>query len=271
MCLWAGCQAAFTAPPDAALEKLLRPVTTSPESVTLEIFEARIPLDEDEQAEAIWRQVDEQALDADLRSRLLANGLRAGVLNGTAPDELSQLLGLTSEAPKESAEQVVTADSPVPRTTRRVVQINLQAERAIQATEVLPEASVLLSEDGQLRGETYRPVEGRYSLRAEAVPGQRILVRLVPELHHGELRPRYSGGDQGRMLIMTSREREPFERLTLETELAPGEMLVLGCLPQSDGSLGAVLHTATAKGRRERKLILVRALEAPASEILAAQ
>ncbi len=258
-------------PSDAALEKLLRPVTTSPDSVTLEIFEARIPLDESGRADALWRQVDEQIFDADLRRRLLANGLRVGVLGGTPPDELSDLLGLVSEAPKESSERVITPESAVPRVTRRVVQVNRQAPRTIQASDVLPEATIFVGEGGQVHGTTYRPVEGRYELRAQAAPGQRVSVRLVPELYHGELLNRYSGSDQGNLLIMPSRERKSFEQLTIAADLAPGDMLVLGCLPQADASLGGVLHTVTSKGRRERKLILVRALEAPASEILAGE
>jgi hypothetical protein len=269
VCAWAGCQAALNAPPDAALQKLLRPVTTGPDSVTLEIFEARIALDEDQQADDLWQEVDEQCFDADLRRRLLANGLRAGMVSGTLPDGLSNLLGLASEMPKDSPERVITPESAVPRVTRRIVQVNRQGQREIQASEVLPEATVLISENGKLHGKTYRPVEGRYALMAHAIAGQRVSVRLAPELHHGELRNRFSGSDQGTMLIIPSRERESFERLTIEAELAPGDLLVLGCLPQADSSLGGVLHTVSTKGRRERKFILVRALEAPASEILA--
>jgi hypothetical protein len=271
ICLLAGCQAALTAPPDAALEKLLRPVTTSPDSVTLEIFEVRIPLDENQRVESLWQRANEQCFDAELRRRLLANGLRVGVLGGTLPDDLSDLLGLTGEATEETSERVITPESAVPRVTRRIVQVNRQGQRTLQTTETLPEAQVLLSEDGQLRGKTYRQVEGRYELRAESKPGQRVSVRLAPELHHGELRNRYAGSDQGALLMIPSREREAFERLTVQAELAPGELLVVGCLPHAEGSLGETLHTASSKGRRERKFVLVRVLEAPASEILADQ
>ena len=237
--------------------------------MTLEIFEARIPLDQDEAVEAVWQQVDEQCLNADLRRRLLANGLRAGVVGGTLPDELSDLLGLKSNMPAANGARVITPNAAVPRVTRRVVQVNRQGQQAIQASDVRDEAAVLLSDDGQLRGKSYRKVEGRYELRAEAAAGQRVAVRIVPELHHGELRNRYAGSDQGALLMIPSREREAFERLTLQAELAPGELLVVGCLPHSEGSLGQTLHTVAAKGRRERKFVLVRVLEAPVSEILA--
>lgn len=268
-CAWAGCQAAFTGPPEAALDKLLRPVTTSPDSVSLEVYEACVPLDQDEQVENIWQYVDEQPLDANLRRRLLANGLRAGVVGGTLPDELSRLMGLQSEMPEQTTERVITPDSAVPRSKKRFVQVNRKEPRAIQTSDVRPEAQILLSNDGHVSGKTFTQVEGRYELRAQAIPGQRVTVRLMPELHHGELRNRYAGSDSGILLMAPSREREAFEQLTMSVELSPGEMLVVGCLPDAKASLGGVLHTVEAKGHNERKFIVVRVLESPASEILA--
>jgi hypothetical protein len=269
LCLGAGCQTVLTAPSEAALDKLLRPANTAPDSVALEIFEARVPLDQDERVEGLWQYVDEQCLDADLRRRLLANGLRAGVVGGTPPDELSDLLGLQCELSENAVERVISPQSAVPRVTRRVVQVNRLEQRMIQASDTRAEVDVLLSEDGRLHGNTYRQVEGRYELRAESAPGQRISVSLVPELHHGELRNRYAGSDQGVLMMTPSRERQAFEWLTMRVELSPGELLVIGCLPDADASLGAVLQTVESKGRRERKFVLVRAMESPASEILA--
>jgi len=272
-CTWlvaAGCQA-FVKPPDAALEQLLRPVTTSPDSVTLEIFHARIPLDKDHQADALWEQIDEQCFDADLRRRLVANGLRAGVIGVSPPEELSDLLDLQSDAPEASSARVITGQSAVPRVTRRVVQLNRREESSIQVSELRDEAQVLLSEDGRVGGKPFQQVQGVYTLKAEAVPGQRVAVRITPELHHGEIKLRYAGSDQGIMLKTPSREREVFEQLAMETELSPGELLVLGCLPDAKASLGGVFHTASAAGQDERKLIVVRLLEVPPSEILAAK
>jgi hypothetical protein len=264
-----GCQSAFVIPQDAALEKLLRPVTTSPNSVTMEIFEARIPIDQDAQVETVWQQVDEQCLDAELRRRLLANGLRAGVIGGPLPDELSNILGLQSEMPDQETERVVTVATAVPRVTRRVVQVNKLQPPAIQATDVRPEANILINDEGGTHGKPYSEVEGRYELRAESIPGQRVAVHLIPELHHGQLRPRYRGSDQGQYLIIPSRERETFEWLTMNAELAPGELLIVSCLPDAKANLGGFLHTAQVEGRSERKFFLVRLLETPASEILA--
>jgi hypothetical protein len=264
-----GCQVALTTPPDAALEKLLRPVTTAPDSVTLEVWEARVPLDQDRTVEALWQQVDEQCLDANLRSRLLANGLRAGVLGGALPDELADLLGLEGEMPEVSDSRTITPAMAAPPVTRRVVQVNRQEHRTIQASAVQDEAVVLLSKDGRVGGKPFREVEGRYELRAQAVAGQRVSVRVVPELHHGELRNRYTGSDQGILLMAPSREREAFDELTIGAELGAGDALVLSCLPEADSTLGGLLHISSVGGLRERRFIIIRLLESPPSEILA--
>jgi hypothetical protein len=259
----------MTAPPDAALEKFLRPVGAPADSVTLEIFQARIPLEEDAQIDKVWQQIDEQRFDAELRRRLLANGLRAGVVGGAFPDEIAHLLDIQSESPGEAGDRVITPQSALSRVTRSVVQVNRREPKTVKASELRDEAEVFTGEDGRLRGRTFRQVEGIYSLSAEALPGQQVAVRLTPELHHGELKQRRTPSDQGIFVFANSREREAFDGLTLSADLTPGELLVVGCLPEADGSLGGVLHTAEASGRRERKFLLIRVFETPKSEILA--
>ncbi|RIK80082.1 MAG: hypothetical protein DCC67_09835 [Planctomycetota bacterium] len=266
----AGCQA-FIQPPDAALESLLKPVTTSPESVTLELFHARIPLDKDHDADAFWQQVDEQRFSVELRRELVANGLRAGVVGAPLPSQLSDLLALESEAPDASTTRVIDGQTAVPRVTKRVLHVNRRDEKQIQASELRDEATVLLSDGGAVGGKTFREVQGVYVLRAETAAGQRSRVRLTPELQHGEIKMRYAGSDQGILLKTPSREREVFDRLALETELAPGELLVLGCFPEAKTSLGGLFHTASAAGQDERKLIVLRLVQVPPSEILAAK
>jgi hypothetical protein len=263
-----GCQV-FDTPPEAALDQFLTPVTTSPDSVTLEIFQARIPLDKEGTADAVWDQIDEQRFDAVLRRQLMANGLRAGVVGASPPEAITDLLALQSDAPESSAVRVIDGKSALPRVTRQVKQLNRRDEMTIQISDVRDEAHVLLSSTGVMGGKTFRQVQGVYMLHAESAPGQRVKVRLTPELHHGELRNRRVGSDQGIFLSTVSREREVFEELTMQTELAPGDLLILGCLPNAKSSLGGVFHTASAGGQDERKLIVLRLLEVPPSEILA--
>ena len=263
-----GCQV-FDKPPEKALESLLKPVNTSSDSVSLEIFQARIPLDKDATADALWEGIDEQKFDPELRRRLVANGLRVGIVGGSLPKELADLLELDGAASEAGGAQVITDQSAVPRVSRQVIQAKRREQRQIHVSELRDEGQVLLSRDGSLGGKTFRQMEGVYSLQAETIPGQRVKVRLTPELHHGDLKQRYAGSQQGIFMSIPSREREVFDELSMDATLAPGELLVLGCLPGAKTSLGGVFHTASAAGKDERKLILVRLLQVPPSEILA--
>lgn len=263
-----GCQV-FDKPPDQALENLLKPVNSSSDSVSLEIFQARIPLDQDAKADALWEGIDEQKFDADLRRRLVANGLRVGIVGGSLPKQLADLLELDGASSATGDAQVITDQSAVPRVTRQVIQAKRRDPRQIQVSELRDEGQVLLSRDGSFGGKTFRQMQGVYSLQAESIPGQRVKLRLTPELHHGDLKQRYAGSTQGIFMSIPSREREVFDELAMDASLAPGELLVIGCLPAAKTSLGGVFHTATAAGKAERKLILVRLLQVPPSEILA--
>ncbi|MCH2113471.1 MAG: hypothetical protein MK171_00975 [Pirellulales bacterium] len=248
----------------------MKPVETSPESVTLEIFQVRLPAGDPHLAEQLWRSVDELRLQVDTRHELIRNGFRAGIVGGTLPDGLAAHMDLQSQQPEVSPERIVTGQNADPTVTRRVVQLNRKDAAAIHTADLQQRVHVLLSEDGGIRGNTYEQAEAVYSLRAEAIAGQRIAVELVPELHHGELRPRYVGGDLGMFLMSQSRKRNTFDGLTMHARLAPGEMLLVSCLHDASGSLGHAFHAQDDLGPSEYKLVLIRLLQAPCSEILAA-
>lgn len=269
--LLAGCSSALLAPTGkASLETLLTPATTSRESVALEVFQLRVPNTAGGLADTVWQRVDEQRLGVDLRRRLVENGVRAGVLGVSLPDELSLALNLTESAEPEEGSKVVTAADVHPKVLRRVVQVNRRQKVTVQAAELRGETHLLYQGDRGLSGRTYQQAQAHYTLRAESSPGQLISVRLTPELHHGELRNRYSGtGNQGVFLLTPSREVRTFDELQVAVDLSPGEFLLLGCLPGSPNSLGHALHVPEDSGPKEQKLILLRPLEVPPSEILA--
>jgi len=250
-------------------QSFLRPVTTSPESVTLEIFQVRIPANDDALIEELWSNVDEQRLGVALRRNLVKDGFRAGVLGGALPDVLATHLNLQSEMPEASSEQLITDQSADPRVLRRVIQLNRREAATVQASELQPQLFVMTEDDKGLKAKNYDQVQAVYSLRAESVAGQRVSIRLTPELQHGEMRNRYSGSARGIFLMMPSREREIFDQLEIGTELAAGELLVVSCLSAVPSSLGQAFHAIDREGPVEHKLLLVRLLQVPRSEILA--
>lgn len=265
-----GCQQ-FQTPPVDDFQSFLRPVETLARSVTLEIFQLRFPEDNRSLVEDLWQQVDEQRLSTDLRRKLIRNGFRVGVLGGTLPDSLARALDLQSEMPEVSSARLLTGQSAQPHVTRRVLQLGCEEQATIKASELRQRIDLLVNNESGLHGKTFTQAEAAYALRAELTEGQRVALRLTPEIHHGELRNRYTGGDQGIFLMTPSREHKVFGDLRIRAELAPGELLVIGCLARAPGSLGHVFQTIRQQGQLEHKLVLVRLLQVPASEILAQQ
>jgi len=266
---WVGCSTMLSAPP-VEYQALLQSVETAPDSVTLEIYQLRIPANEPQLAEDIWQAVDEQRLDIEIRRELARNGFQAGVLGGALPDELARQLNLQSEMPEMTAEMIVSGENVSPRVTRRVLQLNRHEPAIIQASDVKDEVYVMVGGEDGIRGNHFEEVEAVYSLRAEPVPGQRVQVRLTPELRHGEMKNRYSGSsDMGMFLVTPSRERESYDQLKLSTALTAGEVLIVSCQASSSGSLGHAFHGIDHNGPAEQKLVLIRLLQIPNSEILA--
>ncbi|NOY29728.1 MAG: hypothetical protein GXP28_05995 [Planctomycetes bacterium] len=259
-----------------SLEKLsteeqtfLRPVKTAPDSVTLEIFQVRIPANDVELTEELWSSIDEQRLGVALRRNLVKDGFRAGVLGGAMPDMLARYLNLQSEMPEVSSEQLITDQSADPRAIRRVIQLNRREAATVQASDLQPQLFVMTEDEKGLKAHNYDQVQAVYSLRAEPVAGQRVSIRLTPELQHGEMRNRYSGSARGIFLMTPSREREIFDQLEIATDLAAGELLVVSCLSAVPSSLGQAFHAIDRGGPAEHKMLLVRLLQVPGSEILA--
>jgi hypothetical protein len=263
-----GCGAVLTTATVSTPQSILRAAKTSSDRVTLEVFQVRIPANDKTLAEELWKSVDEQRIDLDARNRLVSNGFRAGVISGTLPDALSRSLNLQSEMPESPDERIVTDESATPKVTRRVLQLKRREPAAIQASEVKSSVHVFLNTENGLQGKSYEQAQGVYSLRTETVPGQQVELQLTPELQFGELKNRIAGGDQGMFVFTTSRERKVFEQLMISVPIAAGDMFVVTEAGGASGSLGAVFHAERRGDAVEQKIVLIRLLQVPESEIL---
>jgi hypothetical protein len=264
-----GCGAVLTTAAVSTPQSILKAVRTGSDRVTLEIFQVRVPADDKQLSKELWQAADEQRLDLDVRNRLVSNGFRAGVIAGTLPDALAKSLNLQSEMPEEQKERVIDEHSATPKVTRRVLQLKRGEPATIQTSEVQPLLNVLLNTESGLQGKSYQEVQGVYSLRAQTLPAQRVKVELVPELQHGEMRNRYAGSDQGILVVTPSRERKVFDQMKMSVPLTAGELLIVSGIPDAPASLGSAFHAEERAGVAEQKLVLIRLLQVPDSEILA--
>lgn len=231
----------------------------SPDSITLDVFFLRCPYGDPVVNEQLWREIDEQQIPLDTRRRLTANGFRAGVISGQMPVTLSQLLELKGNTKSMSGPQSTRVDEVGTEEGPMWSHKQLSPHKRIElvTSETYPDLPVLLSGSDGISGETYKLAQGVVALCAVPKKDGRVLLELVPELHHGEVQRNISGS-QGAWRIDMARPRLAFDDMTVSAQLAPGNMIVLSCLPDRQGSLGHHFLTTESAGSLEQKLLVIR-------------
>jgi len=264
LALAAGCST--VKPPPA--KSLLGPAAMSPESAAMEVFFVRCPMGDTNANATLWEQVDEQSIANEVRLQLARNGFRAGLIGGQIPQGLSRLLDLAT-APATAASNPIEASAMQedPQVIRRHMQVRPGARQEIIASELYDELPVLLSESGQLSGQTYHQAQGMLALRTANLRDGRVKIELVPEVHYGQPRQRWVAG-QGMYRLEAGREKKVFDALAISAPLARGEMLVMTCLANRPGSLGHHFFSDKRGGRCDQKLLVLRLTQAQHDDLV---
>ncbi len=236
----------------------LAPVRMSPQSVVVEVLRVRFPMADQGVGEDVWSEVDEQRFPAELRRQLAANRFRVGLIGGQLPMTLSRLMQLSDAPPPADRSNVISAEAmeEEPRVQRSHMTLRSGRRGEICASDVYGQLPVLINESGELGGKIFSQAQGMLAVKAFPENDGRVRLEIVPELHHGQPQQRWVGS-QGMMRLDTSRPRRVFDRMRVSAMLAPGEMLLLGSLPNRPGSLGHHFFTRD-RGRLEQQLIVVR-------------
>lgn len=231
----------------------------SPDSVTLDVFFVRCPFGDPMANEELWREIDEQQIPIETRRRLSANGFRIGVISGQMPICLSQLLELkgksTPVGSAQTTELTEVGSEEGPMWSHKQIRAGKRSE--IVTSEIYPELPVLLSGPDGVSGVTYNKAQGIVAVRAIPEKDGRVLLEVVPELHHNEPQQNFSGR-QGAWRIELARPRLAFDDMAVSASMAPGDMIVLSCLPSRQGSLGHHFLTTDSSGSLEQKLLVIR-------------
>jgi hypothetical protein len=221
--------------PSIASKSPLAPLVASPDAITLEVFSVPVPRGE-EQVASLWKLVDEQTLPADLRQRLEKNGFRAGVLGPSVPAELAEVLKVSEKRVQEGQEFTVALD-PEESVNLRVVHAKAGKRVEVAIPETRKELQLLEITGGEVGGKTYSQAECRLALKANYENDGRVLLEIVPEVHHGAFQSRMRGND-GMMVFTQERPKRVFDELKMTPRLGPGQMVLLASRPDRPASAG---------------------------------
>lgn len=238
----------------------------------MEIIWVRVSADDPQFHESVWREIDETQLAPSIRSELANNGFRAGVVGARLPDPLARALR-TGDSPasgtirRAAAQKVDLTAEPVVH--GRIQQLRRNQRSELQASEVFESLPLLIRGGRELGGRTYEQAQAIYALRVDPQPNQTVRVELTPELHYGPFRLTYTGGDDGAGILhqAMTRQHEVFDKMRMSVQLAPGEMLLLMSMPDSNSRLAECFHTVEAPSGRQQKLILIRLADVPTSDV----
>lgn len=237
-------------------KSLLSEARLARESVVLDLFFVRLPQSQPD-AE-LWRELDEQIVAPPMRQALAAQGFRVGRSASHPPQMLEKLLNqLPASTPHD--EGVVAELEFEPIVSRRHLQLPGGGRAEINASRAYDTMTLLeVGTSGEVSGVTLKQAQAVFIAQAVPQADGRVLLKLLPEIHHGEAKPEIVPHGQSHFLLESRRPRKTFDQLAIETPLAPGEMLVLGALPNRASSAGNYFFSEKTATGTVRKLLVVR-------------
>lgn len=245
--------------PNSGGRSPLRQVQMSADSVALDMFTVRFPIDAPEINGHLWEEIDEQHFPPQARNRLRQYGFRVGVVGGPIPIGLARLLELTEAPPPTQMSSSAVDLQSESAVLRRHLQLRARCPGKIVCSEFCDRLPVFSRDPqtGQVSGEMLQSAQCILAIRAFPEPDGNIRVELVPEVHHGQAKRRFAR-DNGVLRFKTERPKRTFEELTISSALAPGQMIVLSALPDRPGSLGHHFLTDDTSGEVEQELLVIR-------------
>jgi len=262
--LAAGCRAGLSHDPAAATvtAESARP---APRTIPVEFVFVRHEEHDRVMGDELWGLVDEQVLDDDLRTRLAANGLRAGVVTARLPPHIAARL---LPPPSAAGETLPAALPDNPALVRHVLRLLPGRSSDVLAATGLGELVLLERAEGAVRGTTYRDASPLFALRAWPAADGRVRLRLAPTIKHGPVERSWVG-EEGMFRLEAGQRRHLLEELAIEAEVPGGSMLVVGCAGAPASTAGDAFFRDRTGGGRRLLAIIPAPLTPPADPMFA--
>lgn len=202
----------------------------------------------------VWEELDESGpMAPEDRRRLNQSGIRVGVAGSSLPWALESLLKAERSASLSEAGASQSSFSTgntlaIAEGSRSTLELPNNSESI-----VIPEKRIVgLHAGGELAG-------GRCVLEVSAIEygdGWAVL-KLVPQLHYGNVTQRYTVTEAGQQLPRRQRIQPLYDQ-QFELKLHKDETVVIGYQQMEDWSIGRMLFQSEELGSRSERLIALR-------------
>jgi hypothetical protein len=179
---------------------------------------------------------------------LQANGLRIGRITGDLPLELEKVI-----------------DAPPPN---KIDPVSFMVEEEMHANinicDAVDEVSLLLNRNDHVFGKDYKDASGYFLATPRHYQSESVSLRITPEIHFGPSRQSFQPIEAAPYApqdfkITNGQEAETLRDLTANLVLDAGQVVVLGCIPEQERSLGSFLFTLADphSDQRTQRLVLI--------------
>jgi hypothetical protein len=248
--------------PDVLTKSASTPtLPVSKKSVVLEV--QFVNLNDAEQSESLWQWIDETKVDAQIRQRLLGNGIRVGYVANE--QQLRKQLG-DPTANMDVVEKFLTEAAVASDVSQGTDRIPLRLGKRYELPLHQPIAGAhvaLVRLDGETIGKTLSDAQYQYAITAtSAANPKQLQLRLRPEIQHGAMRQKYVTSESALRIDMR-RETWAIAELDLDVLVDEGDTLVIAPTDPVTG-LGQHMLTGTAADQTlERVMVLLRIAQVP--------
>ncbi|MFM8635930.1 MAG: hypothetical protein ACKOEX_14170 [Planctomycetia bacterium] len=238
-----------------------------PRTIPFELVFVRHGEQDPQMTADLWNLADEQAIDADIRRQLNANGLRAGIVSAILPPELqSRFTATTIDPSQETTSQQSMVEAPT--VVRRTMRLLPGRENELLTASTLDELILMECLDGGVQGSTYRDASAIFTLRAWPAASGRVRVQLCPVIKHGPMERTWVG-DEGVFRLEAGQKRHVLDRLMFEATLSPDSMLLVTCAGEAASSVGDAFCRDREAGEIGMRLVALRPLARTADPLFA--
>lgn len=220
----------------------------APRTMQFEVLFIRCGSEDETLTDGFWDQVDEQAIDAERRRALNANGLRVGVVTGDVPGAVAARLAAAA-----------AEDGGDTAATRRSLQLLPGRGSEIVTAARLPSLVLLEQRDGAVSGGTYHDATTQLALDAHPAADGRIRLEVVPEIRHGPVEKSWAGED-GAFRLETGQRRHRLDYLGIDVTLPLEGLLVIGPAGAPSASVGDGLLREHSRDGGTVRLLVIRPL-----------